>query len=209
MLSFTSGQFVLFDVPLLENAADIQPRAYSIASTPSEQDLLFIIKLIPNGRASRWIEHSLDVGTEVRMQGSFGNFRLDTASEKPYLFIATGTGIAPLRSQILWALQERHDTRPMHLLFGVLKQEDLFWIEEWQKLERKYPNFHAHVSCLSGDADWHGESGSLQEQLPRILRIIPSPNIYICGAPVTVNEIRELCSTLGIPKDDIHFESYI
>lgn len=207
--SFASGQFVLFDVPLLDDANDIQPRAYSIASTPSEQDLLFVIKLVSNGRASRWIEQSLAEGMPVRMQGSFGNFRLDTTSEKPYLFIATGTGIAPLRSQILWALQENKDIRPMHLLFGVLKREDLFWIEEWQKLEREYPNFHAHVSCLSGDADWHGETGSLQERLPRILQIIPSPSVYICGAPVTVKELKEQCLALGIPKPDVHFESYV
>lgn len=209
ILSFSSGQFVLFDVPLLENAADVQPRAYSIASTPSERDLRFVIKLVPNGRASRWIEHSLGVGTEVRMQGSFGNFRLDTTSEKPYLFIATGTGIAPLRSQILWALRENEDTRPMHLLFGVLKREDLFWLEEWQKLEEEFPNFHAHVSCLSGDDDWHGETGSLQMRLPRILQIVSSPSVYICGAPVTVKELKEQCLALGIPKADVHFESYV
>lgn len=208
-LAFKPGQFVLFDVPLLENPADIQPRAYSIASTPTEQDLLFIIKLVPNGRASRWIEKALDIGTSVRMQGSFGAFTLDAAPEKPYIFIATGTGIAPLRSQILWALKELKDTRQMHLLFGVLKPEDLFWADEWQKLEQEFSNFHAHISCLSGDADWHGETGSLQERLPRIVQEIPSPSVYICGAPVTVKELKEQALALGIQKTDIHFESYV
>ncbi len=207
--SFASGQFVLFDVPLIENVNDIQPRAYSIASTPSERDLLFVIKLVPNGRASRWIENVLDAGMSVRMQGSFGNFKLDPAPEKPYLFIATGTGIAPIRSQILWALKEQRDTRRIHLLFGVLKSEDLFWADEWQKLEQEHPNFHAHISYLSGDADWHGETGSLQELLPRILQSISTPSAYICGASVTVKELKEQCFALGIPKADIHFESYV
>lgn len=206
---FKAGQFALFDVPLVENINDIQPRAYSIASTPSEQDLLFIIKLVVNGRASRWIEKTLVVGMTIRMQGPFGAFTLDTASDKPYLLTAAGTGIAPLRSQILWALKEQKDTRPMHLLFGTLKHEDLFWTDEWQKLEKDYPNFHAHISCLSGEADWHGESGSLQERLPRILQSVASPHIYICGAPITVKELKEQCLTLGIPKLDIHFESYM
>lgn len=207
--TFQSGQFVLFDVPLLDDAADIQPRAYSIASAPSEQDLLFVIKLVPNGRASRWIEKSLDVGTAVRMQGAFGNFKLDPSQEKQYLFIATGTGVAPMRSQIHWALKEQADTRQMHLLFGVLKQDDLFWINEWRKLEDEHPNFHAHVSCLSGGADWHGESGSLQDRLPRLLPSLPSPSIYICGAPVTVKVVKEQCLVLGVPKPDVHFESYV
>jgi predicted ferric reductase len=151
----------------------------------------------------------LDAGMSVRMQGSFGNFKLDSAPEKQYLFLATGTGIAPIRSQILSALKEQKDTRPMHLLFGVLKREDLFWMEEWRGLEEQYPNFHAHISCLSGEADWHGETGSLQERLPRILRELVAPSVYICGAPVTVKELKEQCLTLGIPKSDVHFESYV
>ncbi len=207
--SFKPGQFVLFDVPLLNNAKDIQPRAYSIASAPFDPDLLFVIKLVQNGRASRWIENVLDAGTTIRMQGSFGAFTLNTTPEKPYLLIAMGTGIAPLRSQILWALQQQKDTRQIHLIFGVLKREDLFWADEWRTLEEKYPNFHVHISCLSGDPDWHGESGSLQERLPRILQVIPSPSVYICGSPVTVKELKEQCLALGIPKADIHFESYI
>lgn len=207
--SYKPGQFVLFDVPLAEDANDIQPRAYSIASAPSEEDLLFVIKLVQNGRASRWIEHVLDAGTTIRMQGPFGMFALNTASEKPYLTIATGTGIAPLRSQIHWALKEQRDMRQIHLLFGVLKREDLFWTDEWRNLEDEYDNFHAHVSFLSGDTDWHGESGSLQERLPRTLEIIPTPTVYICGAPVTVKELKEQCLALGIPKADIHFESYV
>lgn len=208
--SFKPGQFVLFDVPLLDNAKDIQPRAYSIASAPFDPDLLFVIKLVQNGRASRWIENVLDVGTTIRMQGSFGAFTLNTApEEEPYLLIATGTGIAPLRSQILWALKEQKDTRQIHLIFGVLKPEDLFWADEWRKLEQEYANFHTHISYLSGDADWHGESGSLQERLPRILQTISSPSVYICGAHVIVKELKEQCLALGIPKADVHFESYI
>lgn len=207
--SFIAGQFVLFDVPLVEDVNDIQPRAYSIASTPSEQDLLFVIKLVPNGRASRWIEKILDTDISVRMQGPFGNFRLDPAPGKPYIFIATGTGIAPVRSQLLTVLKGQKDTRQMYLLFGVLKREDLFWIDEWRRLEEEYPNFHAHVSCLSGEADWHGESGSLQERLPHILRTIATPSVYICGAPMTVKALKERCLALDIPKGDVHFESYL
>lgn len=207
--SFKAGQFALFDVPLIDDPTNIQPRAYSVASMPSESDLRFVIKLVPNGRASRWIKQALEEGMTIRMQAPFGAFLLDTACEKPYLFIATGTGIAPLRSQILWALRERNDTRPMHLLFGVLKGEDLFWNEEWKRLEQEFRNFHVHVSILSGESDWHGQTGSLQERLPRILREIPSPSVYICGAPVTVKELKEQCLTLGLPKTDIHSESYV
>lgn len=206
---FKPGQFVLFDVPLPDDLDDVQPRAYSIASAPFERDLLFIIKLVRNGRASRWIENTIDVGTAIRMQGPFGAFMLDMETPKPYLFVATGTGVAPFRSQILWSLEERRDARPLHLLFGVLTPEDLFWEDAWTRLEQEHPNFHAHVSFLSGDRDRHGESGSIQDRLPRILRTIPSPSISICGAPATVRETKEQCLALGVPRTDIHCESYV
>ncbi len=206
---FQPGQFVLFDVPLPDNAKDVQPRAYSIASAPSEPDLLFIIKLVQNGRASRWIEKTIDVGAAIRMQGPFGAFVLDAVTPKPYLFIATGTGVAPFRSQILWALEERRDARPLHLLFGVLTREDLFWEDEWNRLAQEHPNFHAHLSFLNGDRNRHGESGSIQDRLPRIVQTIPHPSVYICGAPVTVREMKEQCLALGIPRTDIHCESYV
>ncbi len=206
---FEAGQFVLFDVPLLDDAHDIQPRAYSIASAPLEPELIFVIKLVPNGRASRWIEEALDVGTVIHIQGPFGRFTLDATGEKSCLFIATGTGVAPFRSQIRCALKERQETGPMHLLFGALQRDDLFWSDEWRMLERDHPNFHAHISFLSGDPDWHGERGSLQERLPRIVQNILSPSVYICGAPVTVKELKEQCVAIGIAKADVHCESYI
>src|SRR5687768_9109491 len=71
--SFKPGQFVLFDVALVEKPDDIQTRAFSIASAPSEDTLLFVAKMIPGGRASRWIEELLRRGSVVSMKGPFGN----------------------------------------------------------------------------------------------------------------------------------------
>ncbi|TSC99703.1 MAG: phenol hydroxylase [Candidatus Peregrinibacteria bacterium Greene1014_49] len=70
--SYKAGQFVLFDVPLMENPADIQTRAFSIASAPQEKELLFVAKMKEGGRASRWIAEALNAGSSVRLQGPFG-----------------------------------------------------------------------------------------------------------------------------------------
>lgn len=170
---------------------------------------MFVIKLVPNDRASRWIEQTLDAGTSILMQGSFGNFKLNPVPGKPYFFIATSAGIAPIRSQILSALKEHRDRRQLYLLFGVLKADDLFWMEEWRMLEKEYPNFHGHISCLSGKMDWHGETGPLQDRLTHILQTIPTSSIYICGSPMNVKELNEHCLALGTPKPDVHFDSYV
>lgn len=206
--TFIPGQFVLFDVPLLTNPKDIQTRAYSIASAPDDDELLFILKLVKGGRASMWVENIVSEGAEIVMKGPFGLFALDRKTSKPYLFVATGTGLAPFRSQLKWALGKEQDTRPMDLLFGVLKQEDLFWTDELHALETKHPNLTVHLSVLSGDPDWHGDRGSIQERVPQLLQSSGS-SIYICGAPEMVREVKEQFATLGVPKEDVHTEAYI
>jgi len=199
---FQSGQFVLFDVPLLHDESDIQTRAYSIASTPSEQDLLFVIKLVPHGRASAWIESQVTEGTNITMKGPFGAFLLDETTDKPYLFLATGTGVAPLRSQMLHALKELHDTRPMHLVFGVIHDTDLFWMEEWKTLTQDYPNVQVHSCVLETD-------GPMQEKIPSLVKDFNNVSVYICGAPVTIQDLKARCTEWGVLKENVHAESYV
>lgn len=206
---FTPGQFVLFDVPLSEDPTDVQARAYSIASAPSETDLRFVIKLVPSGRASRWIENTLTVGMTFCMQGPFGAFTLDESTDKPYVFVGTGTGIAPLRSQIVWLLQEQGDARHMYLIFGTRQRGDMFWEEMWRQMQEQHPNFHVYLSFLEGRDDRHREPVSVQECLTGILRTVRLPSVYVCGAPITVRELKQQCLLLGIPKSDIHAESYV
>ncbi len=206
--TFLPGQFVLFDVPLIENLENIQTRAYSIASAPQEPDLLFVIKLMRGGRASRWIEDKVTTGTVFTLKGPFGKFTLDEGTTKPYLFVATSTGVAPFRSQILPVLQKGVTCR-IDLVAGVVRKEDFFWEEQWRALEEYYPNFRAHASFLSGEPDWHGETGSVQERISRLITDPSNVSIYICGATEMVQETKRLCVTLGVRKEDVHTEAYI
>lgn len=207
---FVPGQFILFDVPLITDLQDLQARAYSIASTPQDEELLFAIKLVPNGRASMWVENHMDAGSQIVMKGPFGAFTLNQETKKNYLFIATGTGVAPMYSQIKWALETANDTRKMDLVFGVLTEEDLFWEAEFRALEDAYPNFTAHASYLKGGADWHGNSGSVQERVESMIDDFSQVSVYLCGAPDIVKEMKERCLTeWQVPKDDLHQEAFV
>ena len=208
-MTFKAGQFVLFDVPLAEDPADIQTRAYSIASSPSENDLLFGVKLKAGGRASTWIEIILQEGASVRMQGPFGLFLL-REPDPAHVFVATGAGIAPFRSQLKCMLEEKKDTRPMHLLFGVRHPEDFFWLEDFEFLQNMHPNFVFHPVLSGDDESWTGLRGRVQMHLPRILKDHPEAGIYICGAPEMVKDVKETCLTdFEIPKVRLHAEGYI
>lgn len=208
-MTFKAGQFVLFDVPLAEDQADIQTRAYSIASSPSEKDLIFCVKLKPGGRASVWIETILQEGASVRMQGPFGLFVLKDP-DPAYVFVATGAGIAPFRSQLLWLLQEQKDARPVRLLFGVRHPADFFWLDDFALLANTFKNFLFHPVLSGADTTWTGLRGRVQQHLPRILASHPEAGIYICGAPEMVKDVKETCLTeYDIPKVRLHAEGYI
>ncbi len=208
-MTFKAGQFVLFDVPLAQDQTDIQTRAYSIASAPSEKDLIFCVKLKPGGRASVWIETILQEGMSVRMQGPFGLFLLKE-SDPAYVFVATGAGIAPFRSQITSLLRERNDTRPMRLLFGVRNPEDFFWMEDFEMLAKTFKNFVLHPVLSGANVTWTGLRGRVQRHLPSILTSHPEAGIYICGAPEMVKDVKETCLTeYDIPKTRLHAEGYI
>lgn len=207
--SFKAGQFVLFDVPLLENAADIQTRAFSIASAPQEEDLLFVAKMKEGGRASRWIAESLKAGSSVRLQGPFGVFTLTPENAKEVLFIATSTGVAPFRSQIVEALRYG-DTRRMDLIFGVRSEEDLFWVEEFTKLSTQYPQFSLHASLSGGSDVWKGHRGRVQTVTKIAVPDAALRQVYICGSPAMTMEMKKMClEEWKMEKKDLHVEGYI
>lgn len=207
--SFVPGQFVLFDVPHPDNAEDVQTRAYSIASTPDEGDLLFVIKLTPGGRASRWIEEKLRVGSKVVMKGPFGFFTVKAEDTKDLLLVGTGTGIAPLRSQALHLLSHG-DGRRIDLLFCVRLEEDFFWKEELEKMAQEYQDFHVHFSLTSPEESWTGRRGRVQEVMPQIAHDLTLRSIYVCGNPLMTKDVKRLClEEWGVQKQNLHVEGYI
>ncbi len=208
--SFKAGQFVLFQVPLVSNPDDIQPRAYSLASTPDEPDILLCIKLTPGGRTSTWVEQVVTAGTQVTMQGPFGMFVLHPQKTvKNYVFLCTGAGVAPFRAQIKQAL-EAGEKRKMDLIFGARTKGDLFWVKEFEELSRRYPNFSFHAALTAGDADWHGHRGRVQVMAPQVMGDPQNVCVYICGAPEMVKDVKMHCiEQWGIPKADVHAEGYI
>ncbi len=207
--TFKPGQFILFDVPHPDNASDIQTRAYSIASTPDEEELLFVVKMLEGGRASRWFVEKIQEGSGATFKGPFGNFVLDPAPDKDVLFIATSSGVAPFRSQILGAIA-RGDTRRMDLIYGVRSEEDLFWAEELQKISQTHEPFFLHVTLSQPSPSWTGHKGRVQSMVPHVKKEFANTLLYACGSPVMTKEIKDLALTQwGFDKKALHIEGYI
>ena len=205
--SFTAGQFVLFDVPLLDNAEDIQPRAYSIGSAPSDDELVFAIKLVPEGRMSAFLEQKLEPGTKLRMQGALGNFLLNRDTPKDYVMMCTATGIAPFRSQLRAYLGEETD-RKIDLFFGLLNEQELFWEDDLKAFADQYEHFNYHVCAMEPTGDMY--KGFVQDQAKELITDFSNKQIYLCGSPLMTKAVKEMAiAEWGVPKEDVHMEGFI
>lgn len=207
--TFKEGQFVLLDVPLESDPADIQTRAYSIASHANERDILLCVKLKTGGRSSTWVERVLAEGTHVTMQGPFGNFILPSVSHKPYLFLATGAGVAPFRGMI-GELLSRDEPHAIDLVFGVRDESELFWTEEFTERSRLHERFSFHPTLTRGSDAWTGHRGRVQTHAAFAARDIAQRIVYACGNPDMTKEVKPLAlEQWGVPKQDLHIEGFI
>lgn len=208
-ISFKAGQFVLFDVPLVEDSSNIQPRAYSIASPPAaDHELTFVVMNKKGGRATQWVKEKLKEGDIVRIQGPFGVFTLKEENPKDYVFIATGTGLAPFTS-ITPDILEKGEKREIHLFFCVRYEEDLFCVNELRALAKTYPNFHAHISLSQPSESWKGLRGRVQEHIPIVIRDFSTYQYYVCGSPDMVKGMKDWLAEKGVQKADMHAEGYV
>lgn len=208
-LNFSEGQFLLIDVPLLDNAEDIQPRAYSIASSPDDDTILLVIKLVEGGRASTWVKDQVNIGTTTRVQCPFGKFILDPDTQKDYVMMCTSTGIAPFRSQLRTILP-KGDTRKIDLFFGLLNEQEIFWEEELKELAGQYPNFTYHISVGDQASNFDGFKGYVQQHAAEMITDFSNKQIYICGAPIMAKAVKEeAINSWGVSKEDVHMEGFI
>ena len=193
--SFQAGQF------LMVHFGEFR-RAYSIASAPYDELIELLIKLAPNGKGSQTISQ-WEQGHTIEVDLPFGRFTLDPSDHAP-LFIATGSGIAPIR-----ALLRSWTGRKATLLYGFRNDEDFAFGDELLAMvgEGKL----ALHCCITGAKDppttcFHGRTTDL---LKDKLIVDPTTQIaYVCGLPDAVAETVAILHQLGFPKERIRKEMF-
>ena len=140
-IDFRPGQFVSFEMPD-PHTGRLLTRAYSIVSQPSRSGMITLLfNLVSGGPGSGFLFH-LTAGEKIQFKGPAGHFYLRDDPERELLFVASGTGIAPIRSMLL-ANAERPNPRPATLFWGLRSQRDLYDQEELAELsERKIGRAH-------------------------------------------------------------------
>jgi Na+-transporting NADH:ubiquinone oxidoreductase subunit F len=163
-------------------------RPFSIASSNSDHTFIQLnIRLNPQGTVTPWIFNTLELGQEVRFNGPRGNFYIRNTLS-PMLFIAGGSGMAPVRS-ILKTMRDHKSNRKALFFFGALTQNDLFYLDEMTKLQKEMTNFTfvPALSCEPDGSSWKGERGLITNVMDRILTDdLSEYEAYLCGKPAMI-----------------------
>lgn len=199
-LEFQAGQYVSVDV-----GGGVR-RSYSIASAPSMKHAVELcVDITPGGKGSEYIKN-LQPGSEVSFLAPLGVFVM-APGEKKLLLVATGTGIAPLRSMILDLLRDKQDQRPLWLFWGLRLVKDMFWVEDWRQIDEYYPNFHYCLLLSQPPERWPVESGYVTEEMKE-LALDKDWGVYVCGNPQMMEEVKKFAAGQGVPEKQIHYEKF-
>ncbi|MFM9912672.1 MAG: CDP-6-deoxy-delta-3,4-glucoseen reductase [Methylophilaceae bacterium] len=203
-LQFMAGQYVEF---LLKDGSR---RAFSLANAPFDDGMLEIhARLIPDGTFTKYVFNEMPEKAIMRIEGPLGTFYLREDSEKPIIFVAGGTGFAPIKGMIEHALHHG-SKRSMVLYWGALTKRDLYMPE----LPEKWAAEHANVKFIPvlsdpvPQDDWAGRTGFVHHAVMADYPDLSAYEVYCCGAPGMVESAYIDFVARGLPEHEFFSDAF-
>jgi ferredoxin-NADP reductase len=208
-LGHVPGQYVDLIVPTARGLP--YKRSYSVASVPDAgaPDRFEVAVTRVDGGPTSEALHTMAVGSVVDVEGPAGSFvRRAGDRDRPGLFVATGTGLAPLRAMLAEEVRSSEGP-PLVLLFGCRTPGDLLWGEELFAWQRECPRFVLHPTMSRAPPDWRGLVGYVQRHAREMADSLPGANAYVCGVAAMVDDVVGLLEReAGLPHASVHYEVY-
>lgn len=203
-LQYKAGQFANITLPEFPKLS----RSYSLSSTPNESNTVsFTIRKVIGGKIStQLVEHSR-IGDPLTIQGPGGDFWLRPGKE-PVLLVANGSGLGAVYGLLKQAANSKQQ-RPITLLYGAKKQQDLYYLDELEQLAKTLPAFK-FVPILSqpkSETVWQGSTGRVTNHLQQYAK--DNGSAYLCGSPAMVDEVEAQLLKLGMNFDNIHADRFV
>ncbi len=193
-------------------------RPYSTASARGEPDALeFLVRLVPGGALTPRL-WPLRAGHRLRLGRPKGLFTADPADPRRPVYVASGTGIAPLRSMLESRLQETDDGPPGRrpiVIHGVARAADLAWRDRFEALAAAARI--TYVPAVSRPADpanvgWTGATGRVDALIPSVLAATGADAgttvAFICGNPGMTEAAGAALRLFGLPAEAVRSEAY-
>lgn len=203
---FQAGQYIRLTAA---HGGAFEERYYSIASPPDGGRRFELCIKTGDDPIGRYLAQ-VRPGERFSCHGPAGGFNLRNPL-RDSLFIGHGAGVAPLRAMLQTALGDKQDNgnRRLALLLGARTPDRLFYGRGFSNLEADLDTFHFLPVLSRPTADWTGRKGRVQAHLEEALGNFKSDfDIYLCGRPEMVADLRQRLAQAGIPKDAILFEKY-
>ncbi|MGM0600434.1 MAG: NADH:ubiquinone reductase (Na(+)-transporting) subunit F [Candidatus Rifleibacteriota bacterium] len=207
-MKFKAGQYVnLFNKPY-DDVKESTSRAYSISSPPSDKEAIeLVIRYVPNGILTTYVFNHLKEGDKARLIGPFGEFYLRD-SDREIVCIAGGSGLAPIRSIIYDMIDRKINNRKTTFFFGAVTTKDLYYVEEFKKLEEQHDWF-SFVPALSGDDSDHPyKNGLVTDVVADNYESLAEAEGYLCGSPGMIGACVKVLTGKGMPEERIFFDKF-
>ena len=207
-VKFKAGQYL--DVILPDGAR----RSFSMANAPQQSDIAVLhVRVLPGGRFAEEVLPSLAAGSQLRVELPTGDFWL-RESAKPAVFVASGTGFAPIKSILEDAFHKKDarkkDAREMVLYWGARREKDLYHAD----LPAKWAGLHAQfrfVPVLSEPGEgWKGRTGFVHRAVIEDYPSLADCQVYACGVTAMIDAARrDLTLERGLPPDDFFCDAFV
>jgi len=202
-LQFLAGQYI--NILLKED----KPRSFSLGNAPHDDEFLQLhIRNIPGGDFTRHVFTQMKERDILHFQGPLGTFFLRENSDKPVVFIASGTGIAPVKAIIEHALYAGIK-RPMHLYWGARKLADLYLpglVKQW---EAHGIRFTPVLSEPLAEDHWQGKTGFAHQAVMEDYSDLSGHQVYACGGPVMVKAAHhDFTTQRDLPGEEFFSDAF-
>ncbi len=208
---FLAGQYLEF---LLK---DNRRRAYSIASAPHQEGPIELhIRHLPGGLFTDPLFGQAADGKPIkekdilRFEGPQGSFFLREDTQKPIIFLASGTGFAPIKSILLHMCEKKID-REVYFYWGGRRPKDLYMNTLCQEFVGALPRFRyiPVVSEAQPEDHWTGRTGFVHRAVMEDFPDLRAFQVYACGAPIVIASAQtDFVKQCGLPEDEFYADSF-
>ncbi len=206
-LQFLAGQYLDF---LLK---DGHRRSFSMANPPHDDAFLELhVRHIPGGFFTDPLFTTYKGREILRIEAPLGSFYLREESDKPMIFVAGGTGFAPIKAMLLHVFHHQHNVnRPVVLYWGVRSLADLYQGAVAAQWEKDHANF-TFIPVLSEpkpEDSWPGRTGFVHLAVLQDFKDLSGYQVYACGAPAMIDAARRDFTSLGnLPAEEFFADSF-
>ncbi|MDT8406566.1 MAG: NADH:ubiquinone reductase (Na(+)-transporting) subunit F [Methylococcales bacterium] len=197
-------------------------RAYSMASYPEEKEIMLNVRVatpppgapdsVPPGIMSSYI-FSLKPGDKCIVSGPYGEF-FARDTDKEMIFVGGGAGMAPMRSHIFDQLRRLKSKRKMTFWYGARSKREMFYVEDFDMLDRENDNFTWHVALSDPlpEDNWEGYTGFIHNVLfEEYIKDHPAPEdceYYLCGPPIMNKCVIQMLIDNGVEPENIMLDDF-